>query len=302
MTFRYKSGKIIEKKENYRYSEVSMQKKFQVLKENINKIIKNSVDDLVNVYSAQACYFIIVSTIPFLCLVISITSFLIPTDIYAIFDSYEIPVEIKGVIQEVIAQLLATQKVSLLSISALIALWTASRGSDALRAGLESVYEVPRSKKILKQQALSIVNTFILILVILVNVVVLLFGEAITNALHLAYVIDVFVELGPIILFGVMCFVFDVIYTSTAKHSKNEHIRSGIKSHMPGAVFATVGWLVFSYFYALYIRYFPSASAIYGSLTAVCLMMLWLYVCVIILLMGAEVNKLFIMNKENHNI
>ena len=181
-----------------------------------------------------------------------------------------------------------------MSISALVALWTASRGSDALRAGLESVYEVPRSKKVLKQQVLSIVNTFILIIIILVNVVVLLFGEAITSALHLTEVIDFIMNFAPLWLFIAMCFVFDIIYMSTAKHSKNEHIRSGIKSHMPGAIFATVGWMLFSYCYALYIRYFPSASAIYGSLTAVCLIMLWLYVCVMILLMGAEINKLSI--------
>ena len=282
-----------------------MKNMYKQLKENIKKLIAASLDDLVNVYSAQACYFIIVSAIPFLCLIISIASFLIPEDIYTIFENYDIPLEIKNVIQEVIAQLFATQKVSLLSISALIALWTASRGSDALRAGLESVYEVPRSKKIFKQQMLSIVNTFILIVIILVNVVVLLFGEAITKALHLTKLIDFLVELGPMILFVVMCFVFDIIYTSTAKHSKNIHIRTGIKKHMPGAIVATTGWMLFSYCYALYIRYFPSASAIYGSLTAVCLIMLWLYVCVIILLLGAEVNKLLICNKiekENHNI
>ena len=272
-------------------------KNVQALKTNIKKLIEASLDDLVNVYSAQACYFIIVSAIPFLCLIISFASFLIPEDIYMIFENYNIPQEIKAVIQEVIAQLFATQKVSLLSISALVALWTASRGSDALRAGLESVYEVPRSKKVLKQQVLSIVNTFILIIIILVNVVVLLFGEAITSALHLTEVIDFIMNFAPLWLFIAMCFVFDIIYMSTAKHSKNEHIRSGIKSHMPGAIFATVGWMLFSYCYALYIRYFPSASAIYGSLTAVCLIMLWLYVCVMILLMGAEINKLSITNK-----
>ena len=273
------------------------------IKEDIKRLITTSLDDLVNVYSAQACYFITVSVIPFLCLMISIISFLIPTDIYAIFNSYDIPPEIKVVIQKVIAQLLATQRVSLLSISAVIALWTASRGSDALRAGLERVYEVPWSKKILKQQLLSIINTFILILLILINVVVLLFGEAIVKALYLTKVINVFVHINPIVLFVVMCFVFDIIYMSTAKHSKNEYIRSGIKSHMPGAIFATMGWMLFSSGYALYIHYFPSASAIYGSLTAVCLIMLWLYVCVMILLIGAEINKLSIVQKmEKHNI
>ena len=67
--------------------------------------------------------------------------------------------------------------------------------------------------------------------------------------------------------------------------------------HLPGAIFATVGWQLFSSGFAMYIRYFPSASAIYGSLTAVCLLMLWIYVSVIILLLGAEVNKVILRNK-----
>lgn len=281
-----------------------MQKKKMSLQKAVNLIkdmMVSTYDDLVQVYAAQACYFVIVSSIPFLCLVISIASFLLPADIYTVFEGYAFSQEIEGVIHEVIAQLLATQKVSLLSMSAVVALWTASRGSDALRAGLESVYEVPRSKKVLKQQVLSIVNTFILIIVILGNVVVMLFGEVITDALHLTKVVNLSQNFAPIFLFVVMCFIFDIIYTSTAKHSKNEHIRSGVKSHMPGAVFATLGWMLFSNGYALYIHYFPSASAIYGSLTAVCLIMLWLYVCIIILLLGAEVNKLLIRNKTEKN-
>ena len=268
------------------------------MRKNIKKLIQFSIDDMVMEYGAQACYFVIVSTIPFLCLLISAASFFIPADIYSIFDNYTLPKEIENVLREVIAQLLATQRVSLLSISALVALWTASRGSDALRAGLESVYEVPRSKKIFKQQFLSFVNTLILIVIILMNVVILLFGGAIVEALNLTEAVNFIMQLSPILLFVIMCLIFDVIYMSTAKHSKNERIRSGIKSHMPGAFFATLGWMLFSYGYALYIQFFPSASAIYGSLTAVCLIMLWLYVCVIILFLGAEVNKLILKNKE----
>ena len=264
----------------------------------IKQLFTSVQEDSVMLYSAQACYFAIVSTIPFLCLLISIASFLIPADIYTVFESYDIPQEIKGVIQEIIAQLLATQEVSLLSISAIAALWTASRGSDAVRAGLEKVYEVPISKKIFKQQFLSFVNTFILLFVIITNIVFVLFGEVIAKALYLTLLLDIITRFGAIIFFVLMCFVFALIYTETAKHSKNEEIRSNVLHHLPGAVFATLGWMLFSYFYALYIRYFPSASAIYGSLTAVCLIMLWLYVCMVILLLGAEVNKLMIKEKK----
>lgn len=259
----------------------------------IKKLVITAFDDKIIVYSAQACYFVIVSVIPFLCLTISIVSFLIPADIYEVFDSYKMPPEIKDLVNIVIEQLLATQNVSLLSISAIVALWTASRGCDAIRAGIENVYEVPPSKKILKQQALSLVNTFVLIGVLMANIILVLFGGLIVKALHLTLLVDILMRFGTIILFIMMCGMFAVIYSSTAKHSSNEKIRSKTMQHVPGAVFATAGWMIFSALYSLYIRYFPSASAIYGSLTAICLIMLWLYICMIILLLGAEINKLW---------
>lgn len=268
----------------------------------IKKLVVTAFFDKVTVYAAQACYFVIVSAIPFLCLIISIASYLIPANIYTVVDTYKMPPEIESMVRFVLEQLFATQKVSLLSLSAIFAVWTASRGCDALRAGIENVYNVPASKKIFKQQALSIVNTFVLILVIMVNIIFILFGELIARALHLTAIYELIMSLGGIILFMVMCWVFGVIYSSTSKHSKHEKIRTSTKHHLPGAVFSTVGWMIFSKLYSLYIRFFPSASAIYGSLTAVLLIMLWLYVCIIILLLGAEVNKLWILREEEKDM
>ena len=268
----------------------------------IKKLVVTAFFDKVTVYAAQACYFVIVSAIPFLCLIISIASYLIPANIYTVVDTYKMPPEIESMVRFVLEQLFATQKVSLLSLSAIFAVWTASRGCDALRAGIENVYGVPVSKKIFKQQALSIVNTFVLILVIMINIVFILFGELIARALHLTAIYELLMSLGGIILFIVMCWVFGLIYSSTAKHSKDEKIRTSTKHHLPGAVFSTVGWMIFSKLYSLYIRFFPSASAIYGSLTAVLLIMLWLYVCIIILLLGAEVNKLWILRDDKKDM
>ena len=57
--------------------------------------------------------------------------------------------------------------------------------------------------------------------------------------------------------------------------------------------------MLYSYFYSLYIVYFPNASYIYGSLAAVILFMLWVYFCMIIFLVGAEINKIgFVMRKN----
>ena len=263
---------------------------------NLKKLIASTERDRVLLYSAQASYFVIVSIIPFICLLISAFSFFIPADIYSIFESYELPAEIEGIIRVLIDQLLATQKVSLLSISAVVALWTASRGMDAVRVGLERVYHEKPSKGFFRQQVKSLLSTMILIIVLILNVVFSMFGAAIAEILHAQLLFDIIMYLSTPILFVTMCAAFTIIYAFVGRIGKVKW-KERIEQHLPGAVFTTVCWLLFSYGFALYIHYFPMASAIYGSLTAVCLLMLWVYVCVIILLVGAEVNKLILRNK-----
>lgn len=266
------------------------------MKVNLKKLIASTDRDRVMLYAAQASYFVIVSVIPFICLLISAFSFFIPADIYTVFDVYQIPVEIEEILYKIIDQLFATQKVSLLSISAIFALWTASRGMDSVRIGLERVYHERPSTDFWKQQIKSLVSTIILIIVLLMNVVFSVFGAAIAEMLHLELLFDIIMYFSIPILFVTMCAAFTIIYAFVGKIGKVSW-KERILQHFPGAVFTTVGWMLFSYGFSLYIHFFPSASAIYGSLTAVCLLMLWIYVCVIILLVGAEVNKLILRNK-----
>lgn len=262
----------------------------------LKKLIASTQRDRVLLYAAQASYFVIVSIIPFICLLISAFSFFIPADIYSVFEAYALPDEVEAVIRNVIDQLLATQKVSLLSISAVIALWTASRGMDSIRIGLERVYHERPSRGFLKLQMKSLASTIILLLVLLGNAVFAIFGGAIAEVLHMTPVFNGLMYLSIPILFVTMCTAFTIIYAFVGKIGKARW-RERILQHLPGAVFTTVGWMLFSYGFALYIHYFPSASAIYGSLTALCLLLLWVYVCVIILLVGAEVNKLILRKK-----
>lgn len=268
----------------------------QKIKRNLKKLIKSTERDRVMVYAAQASYFVIVSVIPFICLLISIFSFLIPADIYKILEVYDFPEGMEGLIRVILDQLFATQKVSLLSISALFALWTASRGTDAIRVGLENVYHEKSPKGFFRQQVKSLASTMILIVVLLGNVVFSLFGSKIAELLNLTKLFDILMYCSVPILFMVMCLAFTIIYALVGRIGK-VHWKERFLQHLPGAVFTATGWMLFSYGYAIYIHFFPSASAIYGSMTAVCLIMLWVYVCCVILLLGAELNKLILRNK-----
>ena len=68
--------------------------------------------------------------------------------------------------------------------------------------------------------------------------------------------------------------------------------------HVPGAVLSAAGWMIFSYVFSMYIDKFSGFSNMYGSLTTLILIMLWLYFGMYITLIGAEFNQLLAKRRE----
>lgn len=246
-------------------------------------------DDNITVYAAQASFFVIISTMPFLSLLVSILSFFISTVILSYFDKYALPDNLLTLVGSLLDDLMAAPKVSLLSFSAVFTLWTASMGMGAIRRGIETAYRVGTVHNFFYRKILSLISTLVFIVLILATVVVLLFGDFLLGLLHIPRLTDFIMQWRVLFFILFMCVVFTAMYASTAKQGSS--VKTNILYHLPGAAFASIGWILFSYFYSLYIKYFPYASYIYGGLAAICLIMLWLYICMIILLLGAEVNK-----------
>ena len=89
------------------------------------------------------------------------------------------------------------------------------------------------------------------------------------------------------LVFVVLFLVFLVLY----RYLPNR--KASLKSQVPGAFIIAVAWSLFSYFFSLYFTFFPNFSNMYGSLSALIMVMLWLYVCMNLLLYGAELNAYF---------
>lgn len=266
------------------------------LPSNIKKIAESIEKDRVFLYAAQASYYVIFSMIPFLCLLISVLSFFIPVDIYSVFAAYEFPQEMEDIFFNILDQLFATQNVSLMSISAVFALWAASRGADSIRVGLERVYHEKRSKGFLQHQLKSLTSTIVLILVMVVNIIFTLFGKVIAEMLHLSNIYIVIRYLSIPILFLLMALAFALMYAFVGKIDKPTW-KGRFRQHLPGAFFASAGWILVSYGGALFIRIFPRASVIYGTFTAISIVMLWVNACIVIMFIGAEINKLIMREK-----
>jgi len=73
--------------------------------------------------------------------------------------------------------------------------------------------------------------------------------------------------------------------------------KNSFSDSFPGAILASLGWLIFTELFSVYVNYFRSYANIYGSVYAVALSMLWLYFCLLILFYGGALNRLLMRKK-----
>ena len=268
--------------------EVSVKSRIYPISKLISKakvIIKAAGDDKITVHAAEASFFAITSAVPFLSLFIAIIGILIP-GMPEIIPSME---NSSAAFAFIVDKIYPAPGISLISFSAITALWSASRGVGAIRGGIETVYRAERAKNYIVRRIKSIISTVIFISALTSISILSLFGDLLILLLlgDMSHTISKFKT--PIFICA-LTLLFAFVYARVA--TRSEIIRKKFIYHIPGALFSALGWVIFSYFYSLYTSNFPGASYIYGSLGAICLIMLWIYFCMIIFLFGAEINKL----------
>ena len=249
-------------------------------------------DDHVGAYAAQTAYFIMLSFFPFVILLVSLIRYtsITPADVYraaqGIFpDSMD--TFILSLINEVYSKTAVT-----VSVSAIVAAWSAGKGFLALMRGMNTIYNVEERRNYVILRLRSALYTVIFVIAIILSLVVLVFGNSIHEAAMEHYPFISVITGMVVRLKGIVCILFlSAVFMVMYRFVPNRKAR--LFSQAPGAVFSAVCWYVFSIVFSLYVEYSPGLSNMYGSLTTIVLVMLWLYACMYIILLGAEINSYF---------
>ena len=245
----------------------------------------------IGVHAANTAYFLILSVFPTLVLLLGILR-------YTRYDAADLVALLEGFLPEAIlpeAEVLihgmyrSTSSV-LVGFSALTAIWSASRGIYGLLTGLNAIYGVRENRGYFYTRAISVLYTFGFLLVLLLTLILHVFGTGLLEFLgnsgsgFLVFVLRI-IDLRFFLLLFLQTSLFTAIFTFLPSR------RNRIQDSLPGAFLSTIGWLVFSHLFSLYVEYFPGRSDIYGSVYAVALSMLWLYFCILILFYGGLLNR-----------
>lgn len=243
----------------------------------------------VGTYASGAAFFLFVSVIP----MVMIVSGMLPHDLLGRKEMVNIS---QAVIPDKIYRFLLSivdsyhgNQVTLLSVSAVVVVWSASKGVLALIRGLNHIYEVEETRGYILLRLKASFYTIFLLLAILLSAGVLVFGNTLAkwmmpdNGLA-ASLWRIFGWIRHIFVAGMISIVFCTMYSLLPNNQLSW------KDHYPGAVVTSVFWTLYSFGFSVYIDYFGGFS-MYGSLTSIVIVMIWLYFCMYIFFCGALVNK-----------
>ncbi len=258
---------------------------------NLKEIADKFRKDEVSVYAAQASFFMLLSFFPFLMLILTLIQ-LVPalqkSDVIDMMASI-MPDMLDGMVIGIIDDLYVKSPKTIVSITAVAALWSASRGMQGIERGLNRVNEIPETHGFLTERLICVVQTLFFIVACVGSLLFLVLGNSINRMVQrwipaLSAFSSQLYNLRSLLSLLMLVIVFSGLYTWLPPR------RRSMIRQIPGALFSTLGWIVFSNLFSVYFKYFNNYSYMYGSLTAVVVLMLWLYFCICILFIGAEIN------------
>lgn len=251
----------------------------------------------VGLYAAHASFFIVLSLFPTLVLLLGLLRYtgLDAESLLSLLNGF-FPEVLMPLVSRAVQNIYRNSSSAVISISAIGALWSASRGIFGLVIGLNAIYGVKESRSAFRTRLVSMGYMFAFLTLLLVTLMLNVYSHSlvdlISSKINITWLLNWPSELRFILPFVLQIALFTAMYVVFP----NEKVK--IRHALPGAVFAAVGWLVFSKLYSVYVIHFSSFAGIYDSLYSMALGMLWLYFCISIVFYGGVLNR-YVIQKKN---
>ena len=173
-----------------------------------------------------------------------------------------------------------------LSLSIIMALILSSKAFISIQQGLNALYETKESRNFIMVRVFAVIYSFVFAMLLIIVLGFLVFGNRLSDRLFAnVSIIEHLVEIRMMVLVPVLFFFFMILYYFVP--NKKQKIRNQI----PGAIFASMGWILFSLFFSLYVDKINKFESFYGAMTTMALLMLWLYGCMYVLFIGGLINR-----------
>ncbi len=304
----------------------------------LRKFITSTKQLNIGAFAASAAFFLFISLVPVLVLVSSIFPYtgLSEQELIRIIEN-STPIIFNDFLENMVDQVYSSSA-GVITISIIATVWTAGKGIMALIQGLNCVNEVREERNYFTIRLVSCFYMIVMIFALTISVSAIVMGLDIFTRILINLNLDVIflreVLLRPRHLYTFIIFtlVFALMYTwmpyrgpqhrttqigvfSNRKIVKvwnetdpfidengNSLQTAGLKlkyfKQIPGAMLASLGWMLFSVGFT-YIVNFSNSFTVYGTMTLLVLVMLWIYFSMYLLLLGAYFNHVWFRAKSS---
>jgi membrane protein len=193
-------------------------------------------------------------------------------------------------VQKTVQEIVENSSTGKLTLGLAITLWSASAGVDGIRSALNAIYKLKESRSWWRTKVQSLVLTLLFIMLLAIVFAIVFYGWQIVQ-ISLAFL--GFEITSPLVLVSiqwlsivlVMLFAFEILYNVIPDYKRFQW-----EWINPGSFIAIGLWLITTSAFRLYLSYFNSYNKTYGSLGAVIILMLWLYITAVVILLGGAIN------------
>ena len=274
-------------------------KKISKIINDINKFLTKIEKHHLGEYSVQCAYYVILAFIPFVILLFSLVQHTnIGKDAIFFLAEEIIPGNIYNFVENVMKEA-SFKSIGTLSISIIVLIWSAGNGFFALCKGFHYIYETPKEYNYWFIKLKSMISIIIFIFIIVAVLFLIAFGNKIANFIKFKYS-SLSTTINFILNWRIVwqCLILFLFFWLMYKYVPNHKVK--FKTQIPGALFSAFSWYFLSYIFSIYLNVFTNFSVVYGNLTSIILLMIWVYWCMFAILIGAEINAW--TDKKNQTI
>ncbi|HKM33706.1 MAG TPA: YihY/virulence factor BrkB family protein [Lachnospiraceae bacterium] len=242
-------------------------------------------------FAASIAYFLFLSMVPMVILICTIIPYTPLSEQNLVSAITEVmPDMIDPLIIRIVSDVY-DKSTGVLSIAAIATIWSAGKGVLALIRGLNEVNEVDEKRNYFLLRMVASFYTLIMLIVLILSLILNVFGNVLLDMIYSSLpntrmLFDFIMNFRFLAEWVILTILFTVVYAVLPDKKLK------FRFQIPGAVFSAVVWSVFSWCFSIYVEATKNYS-IYGSLSFIIIIMLWMYFCIYIILIGAQINRYF---------
>lgn len=245
----------------------------------------------ISAHAASIAFFFFLSIVPMLIMICAILPYTPLTEENLVKAVTDVVPDMAIPLTESLISDVYDRSAGVMSVAIIATIWSAARGVLALMRGLNAVNGVEEKRNYFVVRAIASLYTVVMLIVVILSLFINVFGNQLVNlALHRFPLLQDIVTFAMNFRFMVVWVVLTVLFAAIYAYVPDERLK--FKEQIPGAAFAAVVWSVFSWVSSIYINY-SNSYGIYGSLSIIIIILLWMYFCMYIIMVGAYLNCYF---------